>query len=50
VANNEETIPNLIEIEYIKTELKFPKFLFSIEGKISTTKLQKIIELVSSSC
>jgi transposase-like protein len=50
VANNEETIPNLIEIEYMKTELKFPEFLFSIEGKISTTKLQKIIELVSSSC
>jgi len=50
VANNEEAIPTLIEIEYIKTELKFPEFLFSIEGKISTTKLQKIIELVSSSC
>jgi transposase-like protein len=50
VANNEETIPNLIEVEYIKTELKFPEFFFSIEGKISTAKLQKIIELVSSSC
>jgi len=50
VTNDLEALPTLIEIEYIKTELKFAEFSFSIEGKISNQKLQKIIELVSSRC
>ena len=50
VAEEEEALPSLIEIEYIKTELKFAEFSFLIEGKISNRKLQKIIELVSSPC
>jgi len=37
-------------LEYIKTELKFAEFSFSIEGKISNKKLHKIIELVSNPC
>jgi len=39
-----------IPIEYIQTEIKFAEFSFSIEGKISTKKLYKIIELMSSTC
>jgi transposase-like protein len=50
VANDIESLPSPIEIEYIQAELKFAEFSFSIEGKISTKKLHKIIELVSSAC
>jgi len=50
VANDVETAPTLIEIEYIKTELKFAEFAFSIEGRVSNKKLQKIIELAGSVC
>ena len=50
VANDIESLPSPIAIEYIQTKLKFAEFSFSIEGKISTKKLHKIIELVSSAC
>jgi hypothetical protein len=50
VADDEESLPTFIKIEYIKVELKFAEFSFSMEGKISTQKLHKIIELVSSTC
>jgi transposase-like protein len=50
VTNAQEESPTPIALEYIKTELKFAEFSFSIEGKISNKKLHKIIELVSSPC
>lgn len=50
VTNDSEELPAPIEIEYIQTELKFSEFTLSIEGKISTNKLHKIIELVSRAC
>jgi len=50
VTNDPEGLPAPMEIEYIQTELKFSEFSLSIEGKISTKKLHKIIELVSSAC
>jgi transposase-like protein len=50
VSNDQKELPRLIEIEYIQTELKFPDFTLSFEGKISAQKLHKIIELVSSVC
>lgn len=50
VTNAQEESPTPIALEYIQTELKFAEFTLSIEGKISTNKFYKIIELVSSSC
>ena len=50
VTNDQERMPESIEIEYIQTELKFAEFMLSIEGKISINKFHKIIELVSSAC
>ena len=50
VSNGREESPRPIALEYIQTELKFAEFVCSIEGKISTQKLHKIIELVSSVC
>ena len=50
VTNSQEESPTPIALEYIQTELKFAKFVCSIEGKISVQKLHKIIELVSSVC
>ena len=50
VSNDQEELPTSIEIEYIQTELKFPDFTLSIEGKLSTNKFHKFIELASSVC
>lgn len=50
VSNDLAALPTPIALQYIQTELKFAEFSCSIEGKISTQKLHKIIELVSSSC
>jgi len=50
VSNDVGSLPTPIVLEYIQTELKFAEFSCSIEGKISSQKLHKIIELVSSAC
>ena len=39
-----------IALEHVETELKFAEFSFSIEGKILSSKLHKIIELLSIRC
>lgn len=50
VSNDGGSLPAPIVLEYIQTKLKFAEFSCSIEGKISSQKLHKIIELVSSAC
>lgn len=37
-------------IEKIRVELKFAEFSFKLEGKISSVKYQRVIELLSSVC
>ena len=50
IATDGASLAILMPIEYVKTELRFLDFSFSIEGKISNQKLTSIIELLGSVC